>query len=263
MDNPSDLLVRAKGGDRQALESLLSTLAPSILRFGTRMCRGGHDAEDVLQDTLLTIANHLGEFKGESSLESWVFALTRSACARRTRGLKNKPPLSDEYLVSERDAAPSPEERAAERELSRVLHAALDGLSDEHREVIHLRDVEGLTAPEAAHALGISVDALKSRLHRAREALRVNLRPVLEPNIQSPPNCPDVVALWSKKLEGDLRQSDCERMENHLATCASCGAACSALKEALSACTRARSETVPPWVEDRVRRAVLAWTGPR
>lgn len=260
MDDLADIVARAKTGDRQALETVLARLAPAVHRFGLRMCRNVHDAEDVLQDTLLGVANHLGEFEGRSSLSSWVFALTRSACARRRRGLKNRPPASDTSLSETPDHAPSPEARAADQELAEALGSALDGLSDDHREVILLRDVEGLSAPEAAGALGISVDALKSRLHRARELLRAALRPMLEPmKERDAAGCPDVARLWSKKLEGDLSQGDCSAMEKHLAGCPACGAACEALKKALLACQRVRSEEVPPDIQARVRSAVRAW----
>jgi RNA polymerase sigma-70 factor (ECF subfamily) len=243
------------------LETVLATIAPAIHRFGLRMCKNVHDAEDVLQDTLLNIADHLGDFEGRSSLSSWAFALTRSACARKRRGLKNRPPVSGERMEETPDRGPTPEARAAEQELASALSSALDTLSDDQREVILLRDVEGLTAPEAASALGISVDALKSRLHRAREALRTILRPLLEPGSASAPSgCPDVDLLWSKKLEGDLSQADCSAMEKHLASCSACGAACDALKRALLACQHVRAQDVPPEIQARVKAAVRAWS---
>jgi RNA polymerase sigma-70 factor, ECF subfamily len=256
-----ELVDRARQGDREALEALLGAIAPSVHRFGLRMCKNPHDAEDVLQDTLLNVANHLGEFGGRSSLSSWVFAITRSACARKRRGLKNRPPVDDHPLTETPDASPSPETRVSDQQLALALTAALDGLSDEYREVILLRDIEGLSAPEAAASLEISVDALKSRLHRARDRLRVALRPVLEPvRQQQPAGCPDVMALWSQKLEGDLDPMDCTAMERHLVGCSTCGTAADALKQALQACQRVRTEPVPPAVQARVKAAVRAWT---
>ncbi len=249
---------RAKRGDPAALEHVLAEVAPAVRRFGVRMCKNPHDADDVLQDTLLSIATHLPEFEGRSSLLSWVFALTRTACARRRRGLKNRPPVPDEAAHAQHDDAPSPEARAADRELGEALVHALDSLSEEQREVILLRDVEGLTAPEAAEAIGITVDALKSRLHRARAALRTALVPILE---APTPACPDVATQWSRKLEGDLSATDCATMEKHLATCPACTATCDALKEALLACRASASEEdVPPEVQARVKAAVRAWS---
>ncbi len=256
------LLERARAGDARALEQLLATVAPSVHRFGLRMCKNADDAEDVLQDTLLSIATHLGEFEGRSSLLSWVFTLARTACSRRRRGLKNRPMTRAEDVPEASDSAPTPEQSAADHELAAAVGRALDALADDHREVIALRDIEGLTAPEAAEALGISVDALKSRLHRARESLREALRPVLEPSPTRPSaSCPDVVALWSKKLEGDLRTEDCAAMEAHLKTCPACGAACDALKRALLACQRSARDEVAPEVQARVKAAVRAWAG--
>ncbi len=256
----ASLVARAKSGDRAALEAVLASVAPSIHRFGLRMCRNAHDADDILQDTLLNIANHLGDFEGRSSLSSWVFSLTRSACARKRRGLKNRPHEGDDRLVGTPDPSPTPETTTADRELAAVLSRALDGLSDDHREVIFLRDVEGLSAPEAASSLGISVEALKSRLHRAREALRLALKPAFEPEATpDATGCPDIVALWSKNLEGDLSQRDCSAMQQHMEGCARCGAACSALKRALGACAALRTETVPARIQEEVRAAVRAW----
>ena len=257
--NLDALLDRARRGDREALEAVLARVAPAVHRFGLRMCKNAHDAEDVLQDTLLNVAKHLGDFEGRSSLSSWVFSLTRSACARKRRGLKNRPPVSDEHMVGKPDLAANPEAQAAHRELASALSGALDGLSDDYREVILLRDVEGLSAPEAASSLGITVDALKSRLHRAREALRSALRPLLEPAGHAAAGCPDVVALWSQKLEGDLSQGDCSAMEKHIAGCPACNAACDALKRALLACQDVRAEEVPPEIQARVRAATETW----
>jgi RNA polymerase sigma-70 factor (ECF subfamily) len=253
------LVERARAGDRSALEELLGSLAPSIHRFGMRMCKNAVDADDVLQDTLLNVATHLGEFEGRSSLSSWVFALTRSACARRRRGLKNRPPADADAVPEPADSAPSPEDRAVGEQLTKTLNAALEGLPEDYREVILLRDIEGLSASDAAEALGVSVDALKSRLHRARAALREALSPMLEP-VRTPPGpgCPDILALWSAKLEGDLSQADCASMEKHMTGCASCGAACEALKNALGACRSVADDAVPADVQARVRAAVRA-----
>jgi RNA polymerase sigma-70 factor (ECF subfamily) len=250
---------RAQAGDPAALEAVLEGLAPSVRRFGMRMCKNPHDADDVLQDTLLSIATHLPEFEGRSSLSSWVFALTRTACARKRRGLKNQPPVADDADARHHEG-PSPEDHAADRELGGALGRALDGLPDDQREVILLRDVEGLSAAEAAEAVGISVDALKSRLHRARAALRAALSPLVEAPSEA---CPDVVLQWSRNLEGDLSAIDCAAMQDHLSTCGRCSATCDALKSALALCRRSASGPVPPDVQTRVRSAVRAWSASR
>ena len=251
------LLDRARQGDRAALEELLAQQAPVIYRFSLRMCRNVADAEDTLQDTLLSIANHVGKFAGRASLSSWIFALTRSACARRRRGLKNRPTENLDDAPPLPSGRPSPEEHAGQHELTAALTAALDQIPETYREVLLLRDMEGLSASEAAEALGVSVDALKSRLHRARQALREALHPILEAEAPRPgPACPDIISAWSRKLEDELSSNDCAAMEQHIRSCLSCGAACNALKRSLSACQRIGTEEVPPAVQAQVKAAM-------
>ena len=242
------------------MEQLLASVAPSIHRFGARMCRNDDDAEDVLQEALLTIANHLGEFEGRSSFSSWAFTLARSACSRKRRGLKNQPHLSLDESPQGDEMAPSPEQQVGDHEMAQALNSALDALPENYREVILLRDVEDLTAPETAEALGISIEAVKSRLHRARRALRDSLKPLLEPRPMAlPAGCPDVLALWSSKLEGDLSPMDCAAMEKHMEDCPACASACDALKAALFACQRAGTKEVRPEIQAQVKAAVQQW----
>jgi RNA polymerase sigma-70 factor (ECF subfamily) len=259
------LIQRAQSGDAQALERLLQEIAPLVHRFGMRMCRHEADADDVLQDTLLAVATHLPEFEGRSSLSSWVFMLARTACARKRRGLKNRPHVSEDAVGERASTDGSPEDGAEEQELRRAVELALSRLSEEHREVLLLRDMEGLTAPDVAQSLGLSVEAVKSRLHRARAALRAALSTTLEAKAaRRAPSCPDIVAAFSQKLEGDLGVDDCAAMERHIAACPACASACTALRSALWACrTTAQHDAVPPAIQARVRSALRAFTGSR
>jgi len=253
----NDLIAKARAGDRAALEQLLSEVAPSVRRFGLHMCRNDADAQDVLQDTLLAVTDHLGQFEGRASLTSWVFMLARTACARRRRGLKNQPTSGDAQLLSVHTEEAGPDHTVEQRELSQLLTRALHGLSEEHREAIALRDIEGLSAAEAAKVLGISVQALKSRLHRAREALRARLAPVLEPRAESrPAGCPDVAAMFSRNLEDELTQADCARMESHLEGCPHCQATCHALRDVLHACQAERNAAPSPEIQAAIRAAL-------
>jgi RNA polymerase sigma-70 factor (ECF subfamily) len=259
-----ELVVKAKSGDRAAMEALLASVAPSLHRFALRMCRHDADAEDTLQDALLSFATHLDGFEGRSSLSSWSFALVRSACARRRRGKKNQPSEAGAGLADAADDALGPEERAAERQLGEAVTRALDGLSDSHREVLLLRDAEGLTAPEAAAALGITVDALKSRLHRARAALREALAPVLEPDALVPSaGCPDVVRALSEQLEGQIDARSCAELERHVSSCPACARTCGALRSALRVCKQSPTPTPHPEVQAQVQAALDAWLATR
>ena len=264
------LVERAREGDAQALEALLAAVAPAIHRFGARMCRSGADADDVLQDTLIAVATNLKGFEGRSALSSWLFALARSACARRRRGLKNRPHLGTETLESERDETPSPEQRVLDRELGEAIARALEALPEDYREAVLLRDVEGLSAAEAAEAIGVSVEALKSRLHRGRAALHRQLaltterggtRGRMAPGADSPATgCPDIVRLWSRKHEGELSKLDCAEIEQHVAGCPSCDAICEELKKALEACRLSATDRVDPGTRERVKRALRSWS---
>ena len=260
----NDLIVaRARAGDRAAMEALLVSVAPSIQRFALRMCRNQADAEDVIQDALLSIATNIERFEGRSSLPSWAFALTRSACVRRRRGKKNEPAHDEDVLANRAADLPGPEDHAASNEARAMVGRALDRLPDEYREVLLLRDVEGLTGAEAAVVLGLSLQALKSRLHRARAALRDQLRPELEADaVPRSPDCPDVVRALSQKLEDELDEAACAQMQEHVRGCAACARACDALKAALLACRSATAAPTPE-IRARVRSAVSSWLAAR
>jgi RNA polymerase sigma-70 factor (ECF subfamily) len=256
------LVARARGGDRAAMEGVLASVAPSIRRFAARMCRNDADADDVLQDALLSIATQLDSFEGRSSLPSWAFTIARTACSRRRRGKKNQAADGADVLGTRAADEPGPEDHASSLETSAIVARALERLPEDYREVLLLRDAEGLTAPEAAGILGVSVDALKSRLHRARAALRDELRPVLEgPAAALPPSpdCPDVIRALSRKLEDELDADACAQMEKHVASCASCARACDAMKDALRACRSSTAAELTPAIQERIRSAITRW----
>lgn len=247
------LIDRARQGDAVAMNTLLEEVAPAVRRFGLRMCRHEADADEVMQDTLLAVVKNLPSFEGRSSLSSWVFTLARTACSRKRRGLKNQPHVSDEDAPEPAAHHPDPEEAVEKRQLAERVAAAIDALPQEQRDVLHLRDVEGLSGEDTAAALGISLEAMKSRLHRARSALERKLRAALEP---PKPSCPDVAAMFSRKVEGELDENACAQMQAHLDGCSRCTDSCQALNEALVACRASAAKRVPPEVQERIRAAI-------
>jgi RNA polymerase sigma-70 factor (ECF subfamily) len=261
-----DLLTRARAGDADAMEALLVRYQPRLYRFGLRMCRNPDDAGDVAQESLIAMARALPGFRGDSSVSTWLYTIARRLCVRRRRRTASS--RADSIDGSEREAAhavadprPGPEHAAAGRELEAGLVAAIDALEPGQREVLLLRDVEGLPAAEVAAVLGISVDAVKSRLHRARTAVRRRLARLIEGlPVEGPrgPSCPDVPTLFSQYLEGEIDPAACARMEAHLAGCARCQGACDALKRTLAACRRLPVPEVPPETVARVRSAIRA-----
>ncbi len=136
-----------------------------------------------------------------------------------------------------------------------------------YREVLVLRDVEGLTAREVAEVLGTTVEAVKSRLHRARLAVRARVAPALgvsmpagkaEPAGTSPPEstCPDVLTLFSRHLEDEISAEVCADMERHLQSCPRCRMACDSLRRTLALCRTAPAVDVPVSVQNSVRVAI-------
>jgi RNA polymerase sigma-70 factor, ECF subfamily len=177
------LVDRARRGDRQAFERLLESKLAPVLRFGRTLCRDEQDALDVAQETLLTAYQKLADFRGESSLSSWLFVVARSICKRSRRKRAGEPqtfePL-DEALREADDL--DPEELAELHRTSERLRLAIDTLSTRHREVLLLHDLQGLTTAEIGAILGLTIPATKSRIHRARQALTRELGLALRPN---------------------------------------------------------------------------------
>jgi len=258
------LIERAQAGDRKAMNELLTELAPMVLRFATRMCKNPTDADDVVQDSLLAVTTNLGAFEGRSSLPTWVFTLTRTACGRRRRGLKNQPPVDDAPLAREPSLVPDPAQLAEAGEASAIVSRALDELPEDYRAVLHLRDVEGLSSAEAAEALGIGEAALKSRLHRARAALKEAVAPALGLVLPARgPTCPDIAEAWSRNREHELDATACAELEGHVRGCPSCTAACDALRDVLVACKQSSDAQRDPALQARIQRAVRRVVGER
>jgi RNA polymerase sigma-70 factor (ECF subfamily) len=158
------------------------------------------------------------------------------------------------------DERASPDDAAHAREIGAALEDAIRGLQPEYREVLLLRDVEGLSAPEVSEVLGLGVDAVKSRLHRARVAVRARLAPLLVEH-EEPPTaaCPDVVPLLSRYLEGEIGPEQCAQMEAHVAGCTRCREQCDSLRKVLALCqTSAKEGAVPEDVQRIVREAIRA-----
>lgn len=268
-----DLLGRARGGDAEALETLILRYQPRVYRYGMSMCRDVEDASDIAQETLLAMARSVNDFRGESSVGSWLFTIARRFCLRKRRRSKFAPAqehsldaLGPEATGGLSDPAPGPEQEAASREISAALTAAIDALEPGQREVLVLRDVEGLSAPEVADVLGLSVQAVKSRLHRARVAVRLKMAPLLGAPATaavSTTECPDVLSMFSQHLEGDIAPGLCAQMEEHLERCASCRGTCDSLKQTLASCRALNSEPVPAALAASVREAVRTFLAHR
>lgn len=162
------LVVAAKAGDAAALDRLLAASQPDLMRFARRTCATTEDAEDAVQAALWQLHRRIGTLRVIAAFASWLFRIVEREC-RRLLGLKRPAVPLDEVAGSLPAIDPVPVG------LKRDLGLMIAALPDLCREVLILRDIEELTAPEAAAELGISVEAVKSRLHRARGLLREKL----------------------------------------------------------------------------------------
>lgn len=259
-DTDEALLAAARAGDRDALERLLARHQAQIYRFGLQMCRDREDARDVLQDTMLAMARSVRDFRGASSLSTWLYTIARSFCIKKRRVGKHEPDAHAPVDERLHDDARAPDESVAASEIGTALEHAIRALDTDQREVLLLRDVEGLTAPEVAEVLGISTQAVKSRLHRARLAVREQIAPQLGIPLAPPtPTCPDVLTLLSRHLEDEISADVCAEMERHLEGCPRCRGACDSLKRTLALCKSTPTAEVPPQVQASVRAAIRSF----
>jgi len=262
------LLDAARGGDRPALEALLARHQPRVYRFGLRMCRDPDDARDVLQETLIAMARGVKDFSGAASVSTWLYTIARSFCLKKRRRSKFAPESEasleqsgeGETALQLPDPGRAPDEAMAGHQVEVALERAIRSLEPMYREVLVLRDVEGLSAAEVAEVMGLSVDAVKSRLHRARVTVREAVAPVLGiPGAAAPRDveaCPDIVQLFSQHLEGEISSNLCAEMEQHLGRCPNCSARCESLRRTLSLCQAAPAPEVPAPVQADVRLAL-------
>jgi len=254
-----ELLTAARQQDRAAIEELLARHEQQIYRFGLRMCGNEEDAREVLQETLLAAFRNLSGFRGDAALSTWLYQIARSFCIKERRRDRPEVPLDeqDRQIASH---APGPERNAQARQMGAALSDAIRALPSEQREALVLRDVEGLSAEEAAQVVGIEVGALKSRLHRARAELRTNLAALLgeQESLGGPPPCPELALQLSAYAAEEIDQATCVKIEEHLAGCPRCAGACEALKRTVSMCRHIPGGEVPARVRAAVRRAIVS-----
>lgn len=175
------ILARARRGDLAAFEELVRRNEKRVYAVALRSSGSPEDAADITQEVFLRAWRSIEDFRGDSGFSTWLFRITANLCVDFARHRQAQP--QTQPLVGEDDAerpipdtAPTPEEHLENSELGRELAAALDEISEEHRRIVLLRDVSGLSYTEIAEVLEISEGTVKSRLSRARIALRTILQ---------------------------------------------------------------------------------------
>ena len=173
-----ELVRAAQRGDDSAFEELVRTYEKRVYHLALRMCGNVDDAYEVAQEAFLSAWKGMRFFRGDSSFSTWLYRLTSNAAIdflrrQRRQGGRDGVSLDDEDTFLEvADPAPSPHQQAERLELRDALARGLGALSPEHRQVLLLRELQGLTYEEIAAALELDLGTVKSRIARAREKLR-------------------------------------------------------------------------------------------
>ncbi|MFP2961884.1 RNA polymerase sigma factor [Myxococcus sp. 1LA] len=178
------LLTRAQDGDVSAFEALVDAHRDKVYGLALRMTRSEADAAEITQDTFLSAYQHLKDFRGDAAFGSWVHRIAANHALMRLRHRRVAQAAEQELQGPEftergsladypqTDWSRDAEEKALDAELGTAIQQASDRLPEGYREVFLLKDVEGLSYEQIAEATGDSIPAIKSRLHRARLALR-------------------------------------------------------------------------------------------
>ncbi|HXI82687.1 MAG TPA: sigma-70 family RNA polymerase sigma factor [Verrucomicrobiae bacterium] len=186
------LVARLKQRDRSALEELVQVHGAKMYGVALQFMRNESDAREVMQDALVSIWNKIASFEGKSAFTSWIYRVTANAGLMALRKKKrHENDISLDAVGSDDDDAPLPALQLSDKkplpdkvvmtgELGEQVRTAIDQLPEPYRVAVLLRDVEELPMAEVMQETGLSEAALKSRLHRARLALREALLPYLK-----------------------------------------------------------------------------------
>lgn len=188
------LIKEFRKGNQPSFEELIGRYSGKAYNLALRLTRSEQDAEEVLQDVFSTVYRKIGSFEGKSQFSSWLYRITVNAAFMRLRKNKFKHTISLEDISpqirnswkcaqSEKNAADGV---TYQNQLRAELETALAALPDEYRPVFVLKDIDGLSNREVGSILGLTIPAVKSRLHRARLMLRRKLHPLYSELERSP-----------------------------------------------------------------------------
>ena len=184
MQNEQALIRRAAEGDEGAFEEILRTYEKQVYNLCLRMTNNADDAYDLSQESFIKVWRSLGDYQFQSGFSTWLYRLVRNTCIDYLRKQKRQKTVSltvqsdeeepEELLIP--DLSPQPQDVAEEHERQTIIADAIARLPDDYREILQLRAGQELGYEEIAAILGIKVGTVKSRLARAREQLRKNLK---------------------------------------------------------------------------------------
>jgi RNA polymerase sigma-70 factor (ECF subfamily) len=189
-EEESALIARLAGKDPATQEEFVRRYIGQMMSLARRYCRSEEDAADAVQEAFISAFKAIGEFSGQSRLSTWLHRITVNACLMRLRSQRSRPATSIEELLPQFDgtghhAKPVRRwrddafEQLASAEMRQKVRASIDQLPDAYRTILLLRDIEQYDTEETARILGESTANVKTRLHRARLALRTLLDPLM------------------------------------------------------------------------------------
>jgi len=176
-----ELVLRSKAGDKKAFETLFTRYNSKMASFSRYLCQNEDHAEETSHEAFIKAFEALDSFKGEASFSTWLHQIAKNLCWSKKRKIKNHPVDSLETAAFSNDKSTprqivdwsnKADDLLLKKELNQVLDQAIQQLPEEYRVVIVLRDIEEYSNEETAKILGLSVAAVKSRLHRARLYVR-------------------------------------------------------------------------------------------
>ena len=184
-DRTDDSLVELfKGGDTAAYEELIGRYSEKAYNLAMRITRLQEDAEEILQDVFISVYNKIGEFEGKSAFSSWLYRITVNTAFMKLRKRKKHAAVtldevtlgSQQCWIGRRSDACDINYMTSRHELVAALQVAIEKLPPDYKIIFVLRDVDGLSNHEVGEVLGLSIPAVKSRLHRSRLMLRKKLQ---------------------------------------------------------------------------------------
>jgi RNA polymerase sigma-70 factor (ECF subfamily) len=191
-DADAPLIERVKLGDAKAFEMLVVKYQRRIERLIGRMVRDVDLVPDIAQETFIRAYRAIPQFRGDSAFYTWLYRIAVNTAKKALVELKRDPLVSESALASrdeedetsrvenELSDGETPDALLASKEIAAVVNAAIDALSEDLRQAITLRELEGLSYEEIAQVMNCPIGTVRSRIFRAREAIAAKLRPLLD-----------------------------------------------------------------------------------
>jgi RNA polymerase sigma-70 factor (ECF subfamily) len=191
IDSDALLVERAVAGDQKSFELLVIKYQRRIQRLIGRMVRDVDLVEDIAQETFIRAYRALAQFRGEAQFYTWLYRIAVNTAKKALMDLKRNPTVSENFyksddndetspLENELTSSETPDAVLASKEIAQIIQAALAALPEELRQAITLREIEGLSYEEISEAMNCPIGTVRSRIFRAREAISLKVKPLLE-----------------------------------------------------------------------------------